>query len=222
MRSACLAAFLLVSASVSAQTGVGFDFNVAPAVTWTEDVSAFTFDPNDPSTILDRDSLDLPVTVGIQGGLGLTVYRGPIGVRLGGQFLNTTALYDGEQTLNRAAFETNFVTVQLDLQYARNLGPASAYVFGGPEARYLLDLSGEIAGVQDVRDGLDLLSVAANLGAGLRFDVGGTRFGPEVRYALDLTGVGGEDIELDNGNTLRFDEAFDVNTLLVGFVFGGR
>ena len=212
---------VLFAASVQAQTGVGFDLNLGPAVAWTEDVSAFTFDPENPGVVLDRDSLSLPVTVGVQGGLGLTVRNGPIGVRLGGQFLNTAALYDGEQTLNEAAFETNFVTLQLDLQYVAALGPVRAYVFGGPEARYLLDLSGEIAGVQDVRDGLDLLSLAANLGAGVRFDVGGTRFGPEVRYALDLTGVGGDDLALDNGNTLRFDEAFDIDTLLFGFVFGG-
>lgn len=219
MRPALLVAALLVAGASHAQ--VALDFNLGPTVNWTEDVSAFTFDPDDPSTVIDRDSLDVPVTVGVQGGLGLTVRAGAVGVRLGGQFLNTAALYDGEQQLNREALETSFVTLQLDLQYVRSLGPASVYVFGGPEARYLLDLSAEIAGARDVQDGLDLLSAAANLGAGLRFDLFGTRLGPEVRYAHDLTGVSGDEVVLDNGNLVRFDEAFDIDTLLFGIVFGG-
>lgn len=218
MRPLVLAVALL---ALPTQAQVTFDVNVGPAVTWAEDVSAFTFDPADPGTVLDRDSLGTGVTVGVQGGLGVRVRRGALGVRLGGQFLNTAALWDGEERLSRRALDASFVTVLLDVQYVRSVGPASAYVFGGPEARYLLDLSGEVAGVQDVRDGLDLVSAAAVVGAGLRLDLGGTVLGPEIRYAFDLTGVGGDDLALDDGTAFRFDEAFDVNTLLVGIVFGG-
>jgi hypothetical protein len=221
MRIAALFAAVLL-AIVPSQAQVGLDFNLGPTVNWTEDVSAFTFDPEDPTTVFDRDSLDVPVTVGVQGGLGLTVRSGALGVRLGGQFLNTAAIYDGEQRFNRQTLEASFVTLQLDLQYVQSLGPASVVVFGGPEARYLLDLSGELAGVEDVRDGLDLLSAAATVGAGLRLDVGGTRLGPQVRYAFDLTGVGGDDLAVDDGTAFRLDEAFDVHTLLVGLVFGGQ
>ena len=212
----CLAAFALATPA-RAQ----IDFTLGPAVTWTEDVSALTFDPEDPDTILSRDSLMLPVTVGLQGGLGLTIRRGAAGVRLGGRYLNTALLYDGKETLNRDALETNFVAASLDLQYAPALGPIRAYVLAGPELRYLLDLSGEINGVKDVRDGLDPLSTVLNVGAGLKIGVGSLVVGPELRYSFDLTGVEGDEITLDNGNTVRLSEAFDVHSLAFGLVFGG-
>ncbi|MEO0559693.1 MAG: hypothetical protein AAF170_16085 [Bacteroidota bacterium] len=197
------------------------DFNLGPAVTWTEDVSAFTIDPNDPETVLSRDSLMLPATVGLQGGLGLTMRSGAAGVRIGGRYLNTSILYDGSETLNRDALNTNFVAASVDLQYVPSLGPLRGYVLAGPEVRYLLDLSGEINGVRDVTDGLDPISAVFNLGAGLKFELSGFSVGPELRYSLDLTGVEGDEIELDNGNTIRLSEAFDVNSLAFGLVFGG-
>lgn len=217
MRFLPLLVLLVLAPSASAQ----IDFNLGPSVTWTEDVSALTFDPENPETVLSRDSLMLPATVGIQGGLGLTVRRGAAGVRLGGRYLNTSFLYDGGETLNRDALNTNFVAASVDLQYAPALGPLRAYVLAGPELRYLLDLSGEINGVQDVRDGLDPLSTVLNLGAGFKIELAGYSVGPEVRYSLDLTGVDGDEIELDNGNTVRLSEAFDVNSLAFGLVFGG-
>lgn len=208
-----LATFSILPASAQ----IGFDLNLGPTVAWTGDPD---FGISDEGAIADG-RFETPVTVGLQGGLGVTLRNGPLGVRVGGRFLNTTALYDGEQALNRQTLETSFVTLQLDLQYVRSLGPVSAYVFGGPEARYLVDLSGDIARVSDLRDGADLLSAAANIGAGLRLDLFGIRLGPEVRYALDLTGVGGgNDVIVDEGGTLRFDD-FDVDTLLIGIVFGG-
>ncbi|GAB5537063.1 MAG: hypothetical protein Rubg2KO_33120 [Rubricoccaceae bacterium] len=197
------------------------DFTLGPAVTWTEDVSALTIDPENPETVLSRDSLMLPVTIGLQGGLGLTLRRGAAGVRLGGRYLNTAILYDGSETLNRDALNTNFVAASVDLQYVPSLGPLRAYVLAGPELRYLLDLSGEINGVRDVTDGLDPISAVLNLGAGLKFELSGFSVGPELRYSLDLTGVEGDEIELDNGNTIRLSEAFDVNSLAFGLVFGG-
>ncbi len=212
-----LLAVLAALATLPASGQVRADLSLGPTVAWTGDPDVGV--SNGP--LIADGRFVTPVTVGVQGGLGVSLRNGPLGVRVGGRFLNTAALYDGENTLNRQALETSFVTLQLDLQYVRSLGPLQAYVFGGPEARYLVDLSGDVARVSDLRDGADLLSAAANLGAGLRLDLFGVRLGPEVRYALDLTGVGGgNDIALDDGGTLRFDD-FDVDTLLVGIVFGG-
>ena len=204
---------LLLAAAPSAQVSL----SLGPTVNWTEDVSAVT---DDGSGAVQTDSLRVPVTLGLQAGLGATVRRGNVGVRLGGRFLNTSLFYDGEQALNREALATSFVTLQVDLEYSRSLGPLRAYAFAGPEFRYLLDLSGDVDGVDDVRDGLDLLSTAANLGAGLRVDLFGFRAGPELRYAFDLTGVGGDPTQRDDGSEVRLSEAFDVNTLLVGLVIG--
>ena len=215
---------VVVALGLASPASAQLDFNLGPAITWTEDVSALTIDPENPETVLSRDSLMIPVTVGLQGGLGLTLRRGAAGVRLGGRYLNTALLYDGKQSLNRDALETNFVAVSLDLQYAPQLGvlPVRAYVLAGPELRYLLDLSGEINGVRDVRNGLDPLSTVLNVGAGLKLRLPGLTVGPEIRYSLDLTGVEGETITLDNGDTVRLSEAFDVNSLAFGLVFGGR
>ena len=214
MRWILLAA--LLAPPVAAQ--VAFDLSIGPAVAWTEGTDVVRDETGGPVLV---GSFRPPVTVGLQGGLGVTVRGRSLGARVGGRLLNTTALYDGDQALNRQALETSFVTLQLDLSYIRSLGPVSAYVFGGPEARYLVDLSGDLARVSDLRDGADLLSVAANLGAGLRLDLLGVRLGPELRYALDLTGVGGDhDIVVDDGDTLRLG-GFDVDTLLIGLVFGG-
>ncbi|MEM0964460.1 MAG: hypothetical protein AAGK21_18170, partial [Bacteroidota bacterium] len=141
------------------------------------------------------------------------------------QFLNTSALYDGEGDgleFNRSSFESTFVTLQLDLQLIRRLGPATVYAFGGPEARYLVDLSNRVGSLDDLRDESELLGVAVNAGAGLRLGIGGLRVGPEIRYAYDLTGVGsGGQIPAPGGNAFEVQEAFDVNTLLFGLVFGG-
>ena len=207
---------LAALAAGPAEAQIRFDLNLGPTLNWTEDVDFGVF--RDGAIADGR--IEPPVTAGLQGGLGVTLRRGPLGVRVGGTFLNTTALYDGDQTLNRQALETSFATVQLDLQYVRSLGPASVYVFGGPEARFLLDLSGDVARVSDLRDGADLLSAAANVGAGARLDLFGVRLGPEVRYAVGITGVQSDAIALDEGGTLQLDE-FDVDTLLFGLVFGG-
>lgn len=216
------AALTVLALAVPARAQI--DFNLGPAVTWTEDVSTFTVDPDDPGTVLSRDSLTLPVTVGVQGGLGLTLRRGAVGVRLGGRYLNTSLLYDGKETLNRDALESNFAAASIDLQYAQSLGllPVRGYLLIGPEFRYLLDLSGEINGVRDVQENFDPISTVLNVGAGVKLRLPGLSIGPEVRYSFDLTGVEGEAFTLDNGNEVRLGEAFDVNSLAFGLVFSGR
>lgn len=215
-----LALFALFALALSAAPSAQVSFSLGPTVNWTQDVSALTVDSDDPDSVISRDSISVPVTVGLAAGLGATVRAGDIGVRLGGRFLNTTLLYDGQEAFNEEALATNFVTLQIDLEYSKSLGPLRAYAFAGPEFRYLLDLSDGVRSASDVRDGLDLLSTAANLGAGLRVDLFGFRAGPEVRYALDLTGVGGDPTVRDDGTTVRLSEAFDVNTLLLGIVVG--
>lgn len=225
MRIALLLAVLVLVLAPVGAAQVGIDFNIGPTVNWTEDVTAFFVDIDNPDPELGLEVVDVPVQIGLQGGLGLTVRGKTLGVRVGGRFLNTAALYDGGDEgfgLSRESFETTFVTLQLDLQANRQLGPASAYVFAGPELRYLVDLSGQIGTFDDLKEGAELLSAAANIGAGLRLSLFGTRVGPEIRYALDITGVGsGGEVPVPSGGTAELTEAFSVDTLLFGLVFGG-
>ena len=242
-------AILLVLSATAASAQIAFDFNLGPTVNWTEDVSAFRLDPTDPDFdpsaflpdafdsrnpsdttgaaalgFLGRDDLAIPVTIGFQGGLGLTVRRGALGLRGGIEVLNTSAVYDFEsrESFSDQSLQANFVTFQLDARLIQNVGPGRLYLFAGPEFRYLLDASEGFASVGEVREGLDFISTAATFGGGFKVDVFGTRFGPEFRYALDLTGVQGGDLTLDDGTVIRFDEAYDLDSFLVGIVFGGQ
>lgn len=227
MRRFCLFLALLAT-SASAQ--VGLDFTLGPVVTWSEDVSGFVFDPNDPDfdpndpdTYTQFTEADLKPAIGFEAGLGLIVMPKDVGVRLGAHYLNTNAVFDEQgQSFNRESFKANFVTLQADLRYGKRLGPVRAYAFGGPEFRFLVDLSESDITLDGVRENASLLSTAARFGAGFTMDLAGTKFGPRVSYSLDLSGTDGGDLALDDGTTIRLDEAYKLDTLLFGIVLGGR
>ncbi|MEM1055235.1 MAG: hypothetical protein AAGI52_06895 [Bacteroidota bacterium] len=228
MRLLTVLALVAIPTLVHAQ--VGFDLTLGPVVTWSEDVSGFVFDPSDPNfdpsdpaTFEAFTEADLRPSVGFEAGLGLVVMPKDIGVRFGVHYLNTSAVFDEEgRSFDRESFAANFVTLQADLRYGRQLGPLRAYAFGGPEFRYLIDLSDSEITLDGVRENASLLSTAAQFGAGLTFDFAGTKFGPKVSYALDLSGTDGGDLTLDDGTTIRLDEAYNLDTLLFGIVLGGR
>ena len=234
--------------ALPAAAQVSFDFNLGPTISWTEDVSAFRIDPSDPDFdpslfdpetfdsrnasdttgaaafgFLGRDDLSIPATVGFQGGVGVSVYRGGLGVRLGVDVVNTSAVYDFEsgESFSEESLKANFVNLQIDGRYGKRLGPASAFLFVGPEFRYLLDASEGFESAADVRDGLGFVSAALNAGAGFKVDLGGTRLGPEFRYSLDLTGVNSGDLSLADGTIVRLDEAYNLDTFSLGLVLGG-
>ncbi|PAP74343.1 hypothetical protein B1759_18115 [Rubrivirga sp. SAORIC476] len=220
-----LVALLLLVVPALARAQVGVDLTVGPIVTWTEDVSGFQFDPTDPTqTPLDgTETFSIPASIGFEAGLGVVVMPGPVGFRVGAHFLNTSAVLDEDgNRFNRESLSASFVTLQLDARTGRRFGPLTAYAFGGPEFRFLVDLSDENVTFASAREEAQLLSTVATFGAGLTFEVGGTRIGPKVGYSLDLTGVEGGDLVLDDGTAVRFDEAYSVDTLLFGLVFGGR
>ena len=229
--SALLALALLAAPEAAAQ--VGFDFTLGPVVSWTDDAAVFAFDPNDPDfnpgTIEEGafEDLDLQPTVGFEAGLGLLIVPKNVGVRLGVHYLNTSAVLDDEgRSFDRSAFEANFVTLQADLRAGTSLGPARAYVFGGPEFRFLVDLSDEDVTFASVREEAELLSTAATFGAGITLNLFGTKVGPRVSYSLGLSGVESGDVivESDTGGleALRFRDGYNLDTLLFGIVLGGR
>ena len=220
-----LAALALLAIPALAHAQVGFDLTLGPTVSWTEDVSGFQFDPDDPTQtpIGDPQEFSIPAAIGFEAGLGLIVMPGPVGVRAGVHFLNTSAVLDEEgNRFNRQSLDASFVTLQLDLRAGTDFGPLHAYAFGGPEFRYLVDLSDENVTFATARQDAELLSTVATFGAGLTLDFAGTKLGPKVAYSLDLTGVEGGDLVLDDGTAVRFDEAYSLDTLLFGIVLGGR
>lgn len=224
MRLLVLVTLLALVPAAHAQFAV--DLTLGPTVSWAEDVSGFQFDPSDPNQTPipgSQQTFSIPAAVGFEAGLGLIVMPGPVGVRVGAHFLNTSAVLDEEgNTFNREALDASFVTLQVDLRAGTGLGPLHAYAFGGPEFRYLVDLSDEDVTFASARQEASLISTVATFGAGLTFDFAGTKLGPKVAYSLDLSGVEGGDLVLDDGTAVRFDEAYSLDTLLFGIVLGGR
>lgn len=226
MRLLATLALLLFALAAPAHAQVALDLTLGPTVSWAEDVSGFQFDPDDPDQTPipgSQQTYSLPAAIGFEAGVGVIVMPGPVGVRAGVHFLNTSAVLDEQgNTFNRESLDASFVTLQLDLRYGRRLGPIHAYAFGGPEFRYLVDLSDEDVTFASARQEAELISTVATFGAGLTFDFAGTKLGPKVAYSLDLSGVEGGDLVLDDGTAVRFDEAYSLDTLLFGIVLGGR
>lgn len=228
-----LALVLLLVASGVAHAQVGLDFTLGPVISWPEDAEGFRFDPNDPdfdpSDIdpADFQTIDFQPTVGFEAGIGLIVMPKNVGVRLGVHYLNTSAVFDEDgNSFERDAFTANFVTVQADLRAGKRFGPATAYVFGGPELRFLVDLSDEDVTFASVRQNSELLSTAATFGAGVTLNVLGTKFGPKVSYTLGLSDVESGDFIAEGGTNgeqaIRLPGGYGLDTLLFGIVLGGR
>ena len=229
MRRLFALAVLFAAGSVAsgAHAQVGVDFTLGPVVSWPGDVQGFTFDPDDPEIDPSQmQTYEFKPTVGFEAGLGLIVMPKNVGVRLGVHYLNTSAVFDEQGgSFERDAFEANFVTLQADLRVGKRVGPATLYAFGGPELRFLVDLSDEDVTFASVRETSELLSTAAKFGAGVTLNVFGTKFGPKVSYALGLSDVESGDVIVDNGTdeiALRLPDGYGLDTLLFGIVIGGR
>jgi len=227
-----LALAVLLAASGAAHAQVGLDFTLGPVVSWPEDVQGFSFDPTDPnfdpSTIdpSEFENFEFEPTVGFEAGLGLVIMPKNVGVRLGAHFMNTSAVFDEQgNSFEREAFDANFVTLQADLRVGRRVGPATIYAFGGPELRFLVDLSDEDVTFVSVRENSELLSTAAAFGAGITLNAFGTKFGPKISYTMGLSDVESGDVIVNSGTdelALRLPDGYGLDTLLFGLVIGGR
>ncbi len=230
MRSLLVLSLLLASGAARAQ--VGLDFTLGPVISWPEDVQAFTFDPEDPAfdptqiEVGNPETFNFKPTVGFEAGLGLIIMPRNVGVRVGVHYLNTSAVFDEQGgSFERDAFGANFVTLQGDLRVGKRVGPAMLYAFGGPELRFLVDLSDEDAQFTAALQDSELLSTAAKFGAGVTLNVFGTKFGPKVSYTLGLSDVESGDVIVTRGAedlALRLPDGYGLNTLLFGLVIGGR
>ncbi|HYE95401.1 MAG TPA: outer membrane beta-barrel protein [Rubricoccaceae bacterium] len=189
---------------------------LGPSFNWLGDVTVVEAD----SAEQEGQTTEYPVSVGFKGGLMVGYRSGPLGLRVGANFLNTGSIFDGTTFLNEDELSANFVTLAVDAQVVRPVTPfLDLYAFGGPEFRYLLDLSG-VSNFEEFRDGFESVSTTASFGAGVRLHLLGYSFGPELRYGLDLGGFSGDTFETEGGGTVRLDEGFSMNNLLFGLVFG--
>lgn len=217
-------ALLLTLAALAvapARAQARFDLTLGPTVNWIGDVAALRVDPTAPQAPV-ADTLQFSPSVGLQAGLGLSLGRGPLAVRAGARLATTGPVFDAASGFDQDALALNVLTVGIDAQFRRAVGPVELVAFGGPELRYAVDLSGaEGAGgaVREFRESVEPLSAAAVVGAGLQFRAFGTSVGPELRYALGLSDVSGGEFSQD-GATVRLEDGLRLRQLAFGLVFG--
>ena len=149
----------------------------------------------------------------------MDVRFGALGLRTGASLINTGALFDGTNFLNEDSLKVNFLTASVSAQFNQALGSTELYLFAGPEVRYLINFSDADADFATFREQLDPISITGALGLGFRLKFMGYRLGPEVRYALDLTGLGDRTFSLGDAR-FRTDEPFKLNNLIFGLIIG--
>lgn len=156
-------------------------------------------------------------------GYYLTLYGGlrvgPLHLRSGISFVNAGALYDGARFLDRDAFDVHFISVPVDVRLKIPVGKhAQPYLFAGPQVRYQYTVGTLDDGL---RDDIRHLATTASLGAGVRFTLPGTTFAvsPELRYAVDITGLLDGDVTVRD-EAVRIGDAFHADMLQLGVVLG--
>lgn len=208
--SGCLVAvlmFALVPGPNAAQAQLRYDFSAGPNVTSVE---------------VDFESTEQPsydAVVGFFAGVTAGLSLGPASIHAGATFINAGAIFDGSNFMERDNFNVNFIAIPLDVRVYFPISLiASPYLLGSGELRYRLDLSDADQGFED---SLTRQSAAAGIGAGVRLNVPGLglRISPEIRYAIDVTGISDGDVTIGEEVTSIRDE-FKVDMLRFGLVLG--
>ncbi len=183
---------------------------------------SFAAGPNVTTLEVDFENREQPqydAVVGFFAGVNAGLELGPASIHAGATYINAGAIFDGSEFLNRDNFDVNFIAVPVDVRIFLPISPiASPYLLGGGELRYRLDLSDTDQGFQE---SLEQQSVAASIGAGIRLTVPGLglRIAPEVRYAIDVTGMSSGDVTLVD-EVLRVRDEFKADMLRFGLVVG--
>lgn len=198
---------MLVGASHNANAQINYGFAAGPNVTILEVDFANVQNPSYDAVI--------GFFAGITAGLNL----GPASVHAGVTYINAGAIFDGTEFLERDDFNVGFVAIPVDVRVFLPISPlASPYLLGIGEMRYRLDLSDAHA---DFEDALTRQSVAAGIGVGVRLNIPGIglRIAPEVRYAIDVTGISEGDVTIGE-ELIRIRDDFRADMLRFGLVFG--
>lgn len=121
---------------------------------------------------------------------------GPFGIQVGARYLDAGRLFEGliedqpDAGDVRDNFDFSFVEVPLLIRYSLGTPVLSPYVFAGPLMRFPAALDAEIA--KDVK----ALSLAVELGAGVRLSLGKLSLFPEIAYVYGVTNFIGDSINV--------------------------
>jgi hypothetical protein len=182
----------------------------------------FAAGPNWTTLEVDFENLERPqydAVVGFFAGVTGGIEIGPASIHAGATYVNAGAIFDGSEFLNRDNFDVGFITVPVDVRLYLPISLiASPYLLGGGELRYRLDLSD---GEQGFGESLERQSIAAGIGAGVRLNVPGLgmSIAPEIRYAIDVTGLSSGEISVAD-EVFRIRNEFKADMLRFGLVVG--
>lgn len=146
------------------------------------------------SITLDNVKTRFDNKVGWVIGVWMEAPIGPFGIQVGVRYLDTGRLFEGlveeQPDLEdiRDNFDFSFVEVPLLMRYSLGTPVLSPYIFAGPLMRFPTALDAEIA--QDVKT----LSLAIELGAGVKLRMGNLSLLPEIAYAYGVTNFIGDSI----------------------------
>lgn len=182
----------------------------------------FSAGPNITSVEVDFENAEQPsydAVVGFFAGVAAGLSLGPASIHAGATFINAGAIFDGSDFMERDNFNVNFVAIPVDVRVYFPISLiASPYLLGSGELRYRLDLSDAD---QEFEESLTRQSAAAGIGAGIRLNVPGLglRISPEIRYAIDVTGISDGDVTVGD-EFRRIRDEFKLDMLRFGLVVG--
>ncbi len=159
------------------------------------------------------------------------VSAGPLALRPGIYYLNVGAIFSGirdntaEKTLVNGVvtndylietdrFDLEFISVPIDVRLRMGLPFLAPYIFGGPELRFRSD-----SAVDEYIDNVKPFNLSGNAGVGMEINIGYMRLMPELRYAFDISGWTGDDLEIAGRTFSTGEHILNSILLRVGLVF---
>ena len=177
---------MLLYAALCNTPSAGQHFGITTGMTFDR-VSSITL--NNVKTRFDNK-------VGWVIGVWMEAPMGPFGIQVGVRYLDAGQLFEGliedqpDAGDVRDNFDFSFVEVPFLIRYSLDTPVLSPYAFAGPLMRFPAALDVEIA--EDVKT----LSLAVELGAGVKLTLGKLSLFPEIAYVYGVTNFIGDSISV--------------------------
>ena len=159
------------------------------------------------------------------------ISAGPLALRPGVYYLNVGAVFTGiredtgvqittngqvttDYLLDTDRFDIEFISVPIDIRLRMGLPFFTPYFFGGPELRFRSETE-----VDDYIDNVKPFNLSGNAGIGFEMNLGYLRLMPELRYAFDISGLTGDELEIGERTFVTGEHILNSLFFRVGLVF---
>ena len=159
------------------------------------------------------------------------ISAGPLALRPGVYYLNVGAVFTGiredtgvqittngqvttDYLLDTDRFDIEFISVPIDVRLRIGLPFFTPYLFGGPELRFRSETE-----VDDYIDNVKPFNLSGNAGIGIEMNLGYLRLMPELRYAFDISGLTGNELEIGDRTFVTGEHILNSLFFRVGLVF---